>query len=253
VETRILGYGGSCQIAGVNVLVTSGSVSTEKSPSYMQPYSIPHRQVWRSKVMFATGTVSSNGSVSFDLTWSASNLLTVNRLLKRGYMFSVRLYDGVNGVTLSECYATSVSATGSVGGIVTASVSFVSANEWDEGGGSTRWMRDDELVGYWSSGNDNVRDWSFNFSQSVEPIFLNDSGPYAAYMKYGLCDANLEMTTYDRITHNSVNIAAGHANLKGIVTSESYNFNGASDVGTYHHVFTGVAELTAGSGAIVLS
>ena len=255
MDVRKLGYGGGCVIAGTNVLITSGSIATEKSPSYMQPYSLPpaKTKAWRSKVRFAEGTVSSNGSVSFDMTWSASSLFSAGRLFQRGYQFDVSMTDGTEGVSLTKCHATSVQLSGSVGGIVTASVSFVSAGLWNEGGASTRNMRDDELVGYWSSGNSNVRDWSFSFSQPVEPIFLNTATPYANYLKCGLCDATLEMTTYGRITHNNVTIAAGHVNLVGMVTSESYNFNGASDISTFHHTFSAVADLPSGSGAIILN
>jgi hypothetical protein len=252
MQTRILGYGGGCLLDGVALLMTSGSVNIEKNPSYMQPYDIEQRRVWRSKVLYATGTQQSSGTVSFDMTWSASKLFARNRMFQRGRSFDVLMVDGVNGAMLRECYVTSVSASGSVGGIVTGSISFISANEWDDYSGSGRFMREDDLVGYWSSGNDNVRDWSVNFSQAVEPVFLNENTPFASYMKYGLCDISLEMTTYERIIHDSVTIAAGHITLTGIVTAEGYNYSGSSDVGTYSHSFSAVAELAQGSDAEVL-
>jgi hypothetical protein len=238
---RALGYAGGATIDGVPVLVTSGNIQIEHSPAVLEPQALPVPQggggAWRGKTIFADGTYIVNGSLSFDLTQSSVGLLSAGRLFRRGYQFDVVMNDGTNGAVSRTCYATSVSASGSVGGLLSASVSFVSGKEFSAGGGTGIFMRENEPVGYWASGGGNIRDWSLSFSQPVDPQYLNGDDMWPLYMKVGICDATLEIGSYDRTFENTVIIATAGATITGYVGSDGYSFNGASDVGTYRHSF----------------
>ena len=255
IEKRLLGFSGGGSINGVPVLITSGSASIEVSPAYVSPMSIPHPRSgggpYRGQVYIGDGTAITNGSLAFDMTTSSAQL--VKALSVRGKQFNVVFTDGTNGSQLTECVASSVTASGSANGIVTASVSFMSGAEWTEYGKGAIWLREHELTAYWASGNTNVRDWSYTFNTSLEPVYLNNRSYFPAYIKCGMSSVSLQMTCYDRELHERVIISTSGFNLSGVVTADGYNFGGTSDIGTYVHTFTGTASLDEGSGAVVLT
>ena len=254
VEKRLLGFSGGGAIDGIPVLITAGSAAVEISPSYVSPMSIPHPSSgggpYRGQVYIGDGTAITNGSLSFDMTTSSAQLVKV--LSSRGKQFDVVFTDGTNGSQMKKCVASSVSATGSVNGIVTASVSFMCGSEWTDTGGPGNWLREHELTAYWASGNTNVRDWSFSFNTSLEPVYLNNKSYFPAYIKCGMSSVSLQMTCFERELHERVVISTSGFQLTGIVTSDGYNFGGTGDIGTYVHTFTGTASLDEGSDAVVL-
>lgn len=240
-----LGYSGFGVIDNTNVLATSGNLNVERNIPYINPLALPPvigygGGISVSKVQYAKGTKYSTGSISFDVNLPSCYLMNTVRLFKRGYKFSVRMFDGLKGYSLDSCYLNSASLSGSAGGLITASLSFTSICEIQQNNNSATWIRDEQPLGYWASGNINVRDWSLNFSQNVEPVFCNGTGSeYAHYMKIGEIEMSLDITTYERIyRYSTIRISmSGGISIIGQTKSEGYNFNGAGDLGTFSHSF----------------
>ena len=257
-----LGWSGYAKIDGVQVLVSSGNYAIENNPSYINMASIAPREVSRSRVLYADGTKISNGSIAFDITVNSLVLLSVDRLLKRRRSFDVLLNDGEKGYKLATCYATSVSITGSVGGLLNATVSFVSKNEYTLDAEAGSLVSDEEPFGYWYSGSADakVREWSFNFSQDVQPMYLNQSSSTGVqrqlpkYLRVGLIDAGLEVTTFEEVNElNNIHVATRHLTLTGVTKSKGFSFNGQTDLGTYSHSFETAADLNIGPTQTIIS
>jgi len=259
VEVKKLGFSGAGVVDNVQVLITAGTLTKERNIPYTTPLSLPKPtgitgSVSRTKVRYADGTYIVNGSISFDLSASSVSLMTKNRMLKRGYQFPVRVYDGEQGYQCSWCYVTSISLTGSVGGLITASVSFVSRGDWIEVTGAGSFIGSEEPLGYWASGNSNVRDWTFNYNQPADPIYLNGDELWPRYIKVGLIDYTLDVTTYDEVlAHNTLLIYSASFSLTGNSRTRSYNFNGTTDLGTFTHSFESSGQPGDGSDAVIIN
>jgi hypothetical protein len=83
-----------------------------------------------------------------------------------------------------------------------------------------------------------VRDWTITFNQPVEPMYLNGPELWPLYLKVGVCDATLEVGTFEKVLHQNIIIATSGVTITGYTASQGYSFNGASDVGTYRHSFS---------------
>jgi hypothetical protein len=253
-DTKRLGYGGSGVIAGQQVLITGGGFNTGESPSYLEPWSIPASAVSRSRVLHADGTEAYGGELSLDVTDAFLTVLTTSTLLGRRYQFDVGINDGEDAELMADCYATSVSLSGAPGGLVTASISFVSATAPVPSiSVANNFIRDDEPLGYWYSGNTDVRDWTFSMNQATEPVYRNENSKAPRYIKVGLVDYSLAVTTFDAvIAHSTINIKTSAFTLTGVTTSSEYSFAGVTDLGTYRHTFETAAS-SASSGGIIIT
>lgn len=253
IDTKRLGYGGSASIAGQQVLVTSGGFNTSDSPSYLEPWSIPASAVSRSRVLHADGTETYAGELSLDVTDAFLTVLTTSTLLGRRYQFDVGINDGVDAELMANCYATSVSLSGAPGGLVTASISFISATAPVPSiSVANAFIRDNEPLGYWYSGNTDVRDWTFSMSQSAEPVYRNENSQAPRYIKVGLIDYSLAVTTFDAvIAHSTINIKTSAFTLTGVTTSSEYSYGGLTDLGTYRHTFETAASSSGSDGIII--
>jgi hypothetical protein len=252
-DTKILGYGGSAEIAGQQVLITSGGFNTGDSPSYLEPWSIPPSAVSRSRVLHADGTEGYSGELSLDVTDRFLTVLTTSTLLGRRYQFTVGIDDGEDAQEMTGCYVSSLSLSGAPGGLVTASISFVSASEPVSSiSVANAFIRDDEPLGYWYSGNTLVRDWTFSMNQRTEPVYSNEDVTAPRYIKVGMVDYSLSVTTYDSIVaHSTINIKTSSFTLTGVTTSAEYAFAGITDLGNYRHTFETAASAASSGGIII--
>jgi len=262
VEVKKLGFAGAGLVDNVQVFMTSGSATVERNIPYITPLSLPKPTgitggVSRTKVRYADGTYIVNGSMSFDLTAASLSLMSKERLLKRGYNFPVSIFDGEKGRKIHNCYVTTVSLNGGVGGLVSASVSFISGQDITDLSGAGQFNRTDEPLGYWVSGNVNVRDWSFNFTQAADPVYLNDDGTgdwWPRYIKIGMIDYTLDLTTYEQFfDQDSVFIYSAAFRLTGNVRTKTYNFNGTTDFGMFSHTFESSGQPGDGSDAVIIT
>lgn len=254
-DTKKLGYGGSAEIAGQQVLITSGSFSTAESPSYIEPWSIPPSQVSRSRILHADGTEAYTGEVSLDVTDKFLSVLTTSTLLGRRFEFDVGINDGESAQLMEDCFLTSLSLAGAPGGLVTSAISFTSANEPASSiSVANSFLREDEPLGYWYSGNTDVRDWTFTMNQATTPMYRNEDTKAPRYIKVGMVDYSLSVTTFDSIiAHNTINIKTSAFTLTGVTTSEEYAFAGVTDLGNYRHTFETAANAAGGSGGIIIT
>jgi hypothetical protein len=251
--SKRLGYGGSAEIAGVQVLITSGNLDENLSPSYLEALDIPPTtNERRSRFKHADGTVAYSGSVSFDVTEAFLSVLTVSTLLQRFYTFDMGIHDGNQGYQYGSCKLTSLSLAGDPAGLITATIGGMSAVQMT-GGGVANAYDFDEPLGYWWSGNAAVRNWSFSMSQDVTPVYVNDNVTTPKYLKVGLVSYTLDVTTYTTSNVNIINIATKTFILTGDTTGYGYVYGGQTDLGTYTHSFETAAVASAGSSGIIIS
>lgn len=253
-DAKRLGYGGSAEIDGKQVLITSGGFNTQVSGSYIEAYGIPPTTASRSRMKHADGTEAYSADLSLDVSDKFLEILTVTKLLGRRYKFNIGIHDGESGQVLNDCYVSSLSLQGVVGGLVSAQLSVVSAKEPASGTVANVFLRDDAPLGYWYSGNTAVRDWNFSFNQVVAPVYGNEDGKLPLYIKVGLVEYSLSCTTYESLqAHSVINISTKSFTLTGISSVKGYSFNGVTELGTYSHTFETAADATVGSGGVVIT
>lgn len=257
-DAKRLGYGGSAEVDGVQVLITSGSFDTAKTVSYLEPYDVRPTTASRSKVKHADGTAAHTVSLSFDVTTRFLTILTTAKLFARGYKFDIGIHDGVSAEEMTDCYVQSLTLSGAAEGIITASLSAVSAkapvsslsvaNAFIRQSGSALPVNNVPL-GYWYSGATDVRDWQLTMNQNVSPVYTNQNVVNPRYIKYGLIDFNLAVTTYEKvIAHAAIGIATSSFTLTGNTASTGFAFAGITDLGNYSHVFETSASIGFASG-----
>lgn len=253
--SKQLGYGGSAEVAGQQVLITSGGFNTAETPSYLEPWSIPPSQVSRSRVLHADGVAAYSGELSLDVTDKFLTVLTTSTLLARRYQFTVGIHDGEDAEEMEDCFLSSMTLSGASGGLVNASLSFVSASAPQSSlSVANAFIRDDEPLGYWYSGATDVREWTLTMNQSVTPVYGNEDTPAPRYINVGMVDYSLSVTTYESvIAQASIEIKTSTFTLTGITTSEEYAFGGVTDLGNYRHTFDTAADATSGSDAVIIT
>jgi hypothetical protein len=213
--------------------------------SFLEMISTPPSTTPANKVLHADGVKSFSGSLSFDVPQLAVSLFGTSKLLKRYYTFPVKIYDGETGYDMANCFLTSLTLSGAVGGLLSAQVSFVAKEGKTGGGGSHSFIRDNDLVGYWYTGDNSasIRDWNLSMTQDVVPVYRNKvsagSAEGPSYIKVGLTAYTLTVTTYSDTAFPIVSIMFGGSTLtiQGKSTANGYSFAGANDLGAYSHRF----------------
>lgn len=257
-----LGYGGSAVIDGVQVLITGGGMEETDSPSFIEAMDIPPPSFdpsSRSKILHADGTAAYSANINFDCTKNSLPLLSTSKLLRRGYSFGVGINDGENSYEMSGCLVTTLSVSGSPGGLIGVALGVDAKSEKTVFLISNNYLlnysssTDDQPMGYWWSGNTDVKDWTLTMNQAVELMYLNENTTQARYLKTGLIEYVLDVTTYAPQNHNSIVIATDVFTLTGVTTARGYSFGGVSELGTYSHSFTTAASAVFGSGGLIIN
>jgi len=252
--TKRLGYGGSAEIDGFQVLITSGSLDENRTVSYLEPLDIPPSPGnRRSRIEHADGTISYTGAISFDVTAPFLNVLTVNTLLQRFYTFDIGIDDGNDSFKLQDCKLTSLSLAGDPAGLITASIGVMAPAQMISIAIDNDYILEDDPLGYWWSGNAAVRNWSFSMSQDVTPVYVNENALTPKYLKVGLVNYSLEVTTYTAPNVDVINIATATFTLTGNTTAYGYVYGGQTDLGMYTHSFETAAAASAGSSGIIIA
>lgn len=242
-----LGYGGGATFNGTRVPVTAGNMDNSVSVQHQSAYLMPNNTTSRSRILHSDGTVTHTGNISFDLTNDA--LSSVKDILKRGQTFDVSLYDGVYGRSMTDCYATSISLSGSPAGLITATIAFMSTNPATKttNVGNTNYsdIFSTDFIPYWWSGNSYVRDWTFTFNQSVTPKFSNlnlykmtNEGVLASspnYLFIGEIDCSLDFTTFCPLVSDKVYIANSSFKINGRTNSTGYTMGSFNDLATHKY------------------
>lgn len=248
------GYLGSAIVDGVQVLVTSAAFQTDITPSYLNMLSMPVSTASRTKVLHADGTAVASANIAFDVTSSSLVLLSASRLIQRGDSFSLGIHDGKRGQNLTNCMMQSLTIAGSAGGLITCNLQALSSSAPVVGSVTNAFIRDQEPYGYWYSGNANVREWTLSISQALNPVYTNENETYPRYLRYGLLEISLDVTTYEQLqAYEEIYIATGlYTLLRGATTSQGYNYGGQTELGYYTHRFDASARASIGSSDAVI-
>ena len=261
-SSKRLGYGGAAFIAGTQVLITGGSFDQADAPATLDMLDLPSITsglLRRGRVLHAPGTSLFTGSLGFDVTKNAiADFITVDKLLQRNWEFDVEIQDGENKYKMTDCLAQSVSLSGSPAGLISVSISFMGIEEKVDGTTAEDYLLnydvtpDDQPIAYWWSGADDVRDWTFNYTQGVTPMYGNTTTMDPKYMIGGLVTYSLQVTTYSELIHDAVSIATTSFTLTGVTTEKGYTFNGPTDLGMYSHSFETASDTGASDGIIIV-
>jgi len=208
----------------------------------------------RTRISHADGVINVTGNVSFDLTNGLLAIMTTNKLLSRRYMIDFEIWDGNKGTKLEDCYITSISISGAPAGVMNGSIALMTASTPIEITEEPTWLefmlREENYQpwGYWYSGRPNIREWTFTFNQEVSPIYSNQNTMYPRYLRVGMLDCNLEVTTYEQFyEYDQVQILTTNFKIVGKTNAKGYSFNGPTDLGMFRHTFESGVDATIGS------
>jgi len=258
-DAKRLGFGGSGEIDGIQCLMTSGGFDTSRQRSYLEPLNIvPTIGASRSRVAHADGIAGYTANMSFDMTTNLLAAFTTGRLFARGYAFDIGINDGESAQQMTDCLAQSITLSGAAGGLISGSLTAISAtppvpslivdNNYIRQSRSVL-PSNNVPIGYWYSGATDVRDWSLSMNQNVTPVYTNENTVNPRYLKYGLFDFSLSVTTYEAVVaHTAISIATSTFTLTGLTASSGFSFAGITDLGNYTHLFETSAAIAFGSG-----
>jgi hypothetical protein len=176
------------------------------------------------------------------------NVVKVDKILDRNWEFNVGIHDGENGYTMSNCLAQTVTLTGSPGGLIGCTVSFMAIAEKVSGTVTNDYIlnydddSDNQPAAYWWSGGTDIRDWTFTCTQDVAPMYANRTEQEPKYLRAGLIGYTLVVTTYSELVVDTIQIMASSFVLTGKTTAKGYAFNGATDLGMFSHTFETTAS-----------
>ncbi len=249
-----LGYRGRAVVNGANFLASSGSMENTVSTSYLSGYDMASTSV-KSRIYHAAGVVSHTGSLSFDLT--SESVSTVKNILKnpRSNKFSVSMFGNDAGWNMQDCVAQSVSLSGAPNGLVTGSLSFISASPPTITTLSETNARDAfsaTLVPYWHTGAYLVRDWSLSFSLNVTPKHCNGDEAKSVslfgikahspkYLFLGECQYDLNFSAFKKLT-TGFDVKLGGSQVFScstyMVVGNALNVGGVNDINIYKYSAT---------------
>lgn len=260
-----LGYGGSAEVDGVQVLVTGGSFNAEYNISWLQMIKTSPSISPANRVLHADGVNLYTGSLNFDVTVDSMALFAAGKLFSRWYTFNVGLHDGNDSYVMNDCKLTSLTLNGAAGGLVNASLSVVAPTAYQAGTVANAFIRDPsdtsgEVVGYWWSGAKSplkAKSWTLSMTQEATPVYGNFDSKEPLYMKVGITEYMLEVETFNTLLAGDsdvVYICTNTFTLKGSAHEKSFQFNGVSELGTYRYAFsTGVVTAGDGSDSLVIT
>jgi hypothetical protein len=254
---RRLGYGGSAEIDATQVLITSGNFDKNLTPSYLEPLELPPADVRRSRIRHAAGTHVYTGSISFDVTekFLAAFDSVDAGLLQRFYEFKVGINDGEDEYVYEQCRLTSMSLSAAPAGLIAGTISVMARDEMEAGSIANNYILDDAdqvPIGYWWSGNTDVREWTFTMNQDVTPVYINENQTWPKYLKCGLVSYSLDVVTYTEADVDAIDIRTKSFTLTGDTTSNGYSYGGQTGLGMYSHSFETAAVAASGSSGIII-
>jgi len=273
-DIKKLGFEGAVRISldggsAAQLLATSGALQGESSkPTFIgvdmpPPPSDGTAGDNRSKFVYSEGTLVVTGSVSFDCTEEVLPIVAA-LCTGRGQRFTVGIAGGEVGRRLQRCYMTTLTLSGATNGLVTASLSFVSASDLEVGAGFTPVKRDpssstyQEPLAYWYTGgptaSTDIKDWSLSVSQNATPVFGNVAGVSPLYIRIGVMDASLTVNTYLElqeidevsIATQTVTIVAGYEKSREFTLSPS-------DLETFTYTFESMLDPAGGSSGDIIT
>lgn len=232
----------------VQVLATAGSVGIQRTPVFIKMVDIGDvdENDSRIQIITADGVAIHQGSIAFDCDNQTLPSIFDWILKDRKEEFNISFgTQNLDYVEIKDCVWTNFSLSGSVQGLVTGSLQFMSrASEIDRVENSLVFnnINDRELVPYWQTGNEDVISWSFNVTQEVTPKYLNTTNEFPAYFRIGPWNFTVDVETVVDLLeadNNDVRIAVNKlfSPVKGFRLSETTNKPGLNELAKHSYQF----------------
>ena len=212
-----------------------------------------------SPIRVGFGTYQYSGSISYEMTKGMAGMLGGD-FFNRAALFDVQFYDGRKTCTVRNCSWNSFSVSGQPNSTVSASIGYQSTNGYlndlDVKSGSLKdysFDSDDLLIPYWQTGAAGMVDFTLSFDRSITPMYLNNTFKGPSYLKVGMLNVSVQMTTMDyieKMTGKSLSIRIGPKTVslnKRVLTSVDYNMSTLSDVGMKSYSWTSISDNAATS------
>lgn len=252
ISDVLLGYGGGAKIDGTNVLITGGSLSSSMTVPLITALKSPIGASNVYNVVTGSALYTFTGSVNFDFTIPAVNGFITNTFLKRNHEFNINISDGHKHYKMEKCKWSSFSVNASPGSLVSGSISFTATNGTYtvlQDGVAPDYIFNDSnpLLSYWYTGETEVESFTLSLSQSLTPVFLNGNQTNACYIRAGVLDASLQVSSWESwLTHTSIKIASKTvAFSKNYMESKGFSYGGATATGTHSYTVKVAAESNA--------
>jgi hypothetical protein len=223
--------------------------------------STPPSTAMAGRVQHADGTIGYTGSIGFDVHSGAMGI--IGSILRRYVTFNVGINDGYEDWEMNDCKATSLSVSGSAGGLIAAQLSFMSLNAKTGGSTPHTFLRNSEPAGFWYSGvgTYNVMDWNFSMNQDATFVYRNrasggDDGEQPGYIKVGNISYSLTVNLFEEYYPSDptagISIVTSNFTLTGRTTGKGFSYGGPTGIGSYSYTFE-TSSQTGSSDGLVFS
>lgn len=257
----VLGYGGGVNLIDSDSLsdnwlfLTGGSLARNHTVPLFQPFGMPNNKDVRGPIALGKGKTTFSGNINIDFSNKALSLIT--NLSKRNKEYDIVIHDGRIGYKLPKCKFDSFSISASPQSLVTGTMSFQSVNlkeeDFTEYSGSVPYLFDDtsnnQLIKYWHTGETDVESFTFNWSQSISPSFLNNEADTPEYIRGGAITVTLSITAWrEWLDHKSIKMGDRTIQINtGVKESMEFSYGGQSETGTHTYTFKGYSETDSGA------
>ena len=210
-----------------------------------------------SPIRVGFGTYQYSGSIIYEMTTGMANMLGDN-FFNRASLFDVQFYDGRKTCTVRNCAWNNFSINGQPNSAVSVSLGYQTTNGYmedlDVKTGSLKdysFDSDDLLIPYWQTGAPGIVDFSLSFDRSITPMYLNNTFKGPSYLKVGMMNVTVQLTTMDYIDAmdgESLGIKIGPKKVtlsKRVLTSLDYNMSTLGDVGMKSYSWTSISRNAA--------
>lgn len=262
IDGYILGYGGHGRIGSQGSYSTSNSCNGNfisiLSGSVVRNLQIPSAgtfyldNIVKSKMRMGFGTYSFNGNVTFEMTEECLGIFSQG-FFGLESLFSLEMFDGEEGIIISNNVWNSVNFNYNSQQIPTCSIGFLSNN-----GGSEDFTASSRTTGgsatpvqYWnaSAGGAEAESFNLTFSRSVTNVYLNNDLKVPSYMKAGVTEISLSITCFDidvsglscKLGKNKTISISGGA-VQNLMQGKGYNVSGINSAGMRTFTFTGIQD-----------
>lgn len=248
--TNTTTQGGYVPADGNLIHITNGNINCQLTRPLQTTYKSPRTTVQVSPLILGIGTASISGSVSFDMTKSNIEYFLDQNKIARNTYFHLFMSDGTKQYAVYHCVWNNITISASAGSLLTCSISFIALNnrnvQIDTRGLTIPTYFDNTLVAYWQAGASNhMQSFNLNFTQQVNPVYLNNSYIMPTYLRCGSIGINATIDSWfgwEDIINDEIRIGNRKVKFNNkTINMRQFSHSGAGDIGKHSYQITSVA------------